>query len=312
MSSVSAVNTAKTAGADRSAATAPARRPRTFPFGLSLGGVRRRGRLAFWLAAGWLILLVLLAVFADLLPIKDYAAADFNTIRQPPGLRWPEFLGTDALGRSVLSRIIFGARVTLAVGFVSVAVGMIVGVTLGVLAGYFRGWGEAGINIVTDTLLAIPPLVLLLGITVVLTPSLTNLIVGLAVLGTPTFIRLARGNSLGLAKREFVAAATILGASRRRIIWREIVPNVMVPVSTFCAEIMGVFIVAEASLSFLKLGVPPPQPSWGGMIADGYPDLATDPYLVFVPTVFLFLTVFALKVVGDRLRARVDAREGVL
>jgi peptide/nickel transport system permease protein len=291
------------------AAGQPGRRRWVPRFSLATATPRKRGRVAFWLAAGWLGLLVVLAIFAGVLPLKGYAAADFTHVRQLPGLRWPEFLGTDALGRSELSRIIFGARVSLAVGVVSVLVGMIVGVTLGVLAGFFRGLVEAVINIFTDTLLAIPPLVLLLSLTVVLTPSLTNLIVGLAALGTPTFTRLARANTMSIAQREFVSAATVLGATRLRILRREIVPNVILPVSAFSAEIMGVFIVAEASLSFLKLGVPPPQPSWGGMIADGYPDLAIDPWLVFVPTAVLFVTVFALKIVGDRLRARIDARE---
>ena len=308
---MTAVDTASGPTADVPGTTPPLWR-RIVPFSASSGRPRRHGRAAFRLALGWLVLLITLALLANVLPLKGYDTPDFDNVRQPPGLRFPEALGTDQLGRSMLSRLIFGARVSLAVGFISVGIGMIVGVTLGVLAGYFRKVTDGVINIITDTLLAIPPLVLLLGITVVLTPSLPNLIVGLAVLGTPTFIRLTRANTMTLARREFVAASAILGATRRRILWREIVPNVMIPVSAFCAEIVGVFIVAEASLSFLGLGVPPPQPSWGGMIADGYPDLATAPYLVLEPVVFMFLTVFSLKIVGDRMRARVDAREGVL
>jgi peptide/nickel transport system permease protein len=268
--------------------------------------------VALWLAVTWLLVIVVAALLAGILPIKGYGAADFNHVRQTPGLRWPEPLGTDGLGRSELSRVIYGARVSLAVGFLSVAIGFIVGTFLGVIAGYFRGKIEVVINVLTDTLLAIPPLVLLLGITVVLTPSLRNLVVGLAVLGTPTFTRLARASTLTVARREFVAAAQILGAPRWRVLLREITPNVLLPVGAFCAEIIGVFIVAESSLSFLHLGVPPPQPTWGGMIADGYPDLATAPALTFVPTVALFLTVFSFKVVGDRLRSRLDIREGVL
>jgi peptide/nickel transport system permease protein len=281
-------------------------------FPLTSGRVKPRGRIAFWLAAGWLALIIVLAVFASLLPIKGYATPDFTHANQVPGLRWPEFLGTDNLGRSELSRLIYGARVSLAVGFISVAIALVVGTALGVLAGYFRRAVEAVINIVSDTLLAIPPLVLLLGITVVLRPSLRNLVVGLAVLGTPTFARLARANTMTLARREFVSASVILGARPVRVLWREIVPNVLLPVSAFGAELVGVFIVAEASLSFLNLGVPPPQPSWGGMIAAGYPNLATAPYLTFVPVVALFLTVFSFKVVGDRLRARFDVQEAKL
>lgn len=273
---------------------------------------KQRGRIAFWLALGWLMLIVLLAVFADLLPIKGYDAADFSHVREAPGLRWPEPLGTDALGRSQLSRLIHGARVSLAVGFLSVAIGLLVGTTLGVLAGYFRRAAEGFINVLTNTLLAIPPLVLLLVITVVMTPSLRSLVIGLAVLSIPTFVRLARANTMTLAHREFVSAAIILGAPSWRVLCREIVPNVLLPVSAFAVEIVGVLIMAESSLSFLKLGVPPPQPSWGGMIADGQVEMQTAPQLILVPIVALFLTVFAFKVVGDRLRAKVDVREALL
>ena len=261
---------------------------------------------------GWLVLIVVLAVFANVLPIKGYATPNFNNVNQPPGLRWPEFLGTDNLGRSELSRLIYGARVSLAVGFLSVGIAFVVGTTLGVLAGYFRRATEAVINVASDTLLAIPPLVLLLGITVVLKPSLRNLVIGLAVLGTPTFARLAKASTQTMARREFVSASVILGARPARVLWRDIVPNVLLPVSAFGAELIGVFIVAEASLSFLGLGVPPPQPSWGGMIAAGYPNLSTAPYLTFVPVVALFLTVFSFKIVGDRLRARFELQEAKL
>jgi peptide/nickel transport system permease protein len=276
------------------------------------GRGRRQWHVGFWLAVGWLVLIVLLAVFANLLPIKGYATPNFGNVNQPPGLRWPEFLGTDNLGRSELTRLIYGARVSLAVGFLSVGIAFVVGTTLGVLAGYFRRATEAVINVASDTLLAIPPLVLLLGITVVLKPSLRNLVIGLAVLGTPTFARLAKANTQAMARREFVSASVILGARPARVLWRDIVPNVLLPVSAFGAELIGVFIVAEASLSFLGLGVPPPQPSWGGMIAAGYPNLSTAPYLTFVPVVALFLTVFSFKVVGDRLRARFELQEAKL
>ena len=173
--------------------------------GPARAAARRQRHVGFWLAVGWLALIVLLAVFANLLPIKGYATPDFTAINQSPGLRWPEFLGTDSLGRSELSRLIYGARVSLAVGFLSVGIAFAVGTTLGVLAGYFRRVTEAIINVFSDTLLAIPPLVLLLGITVVLKPSLRNLVIGLAVLGTPTFARLAKANTMSLARRELLA-----------------------------------------------------------------------------------------------------------
>lgn len=260
-----------------------------------------------WLAVGWIGLVLLAALFADLLPLQSATTSDFSATAAPPSGR--HLLGTDSLGRDLLARIVYGGRVSLAVGIVAVLLGMAIGSTLGLLAGYLRGRVESLTTSFADAMLAFPAIVLLLGITAVLGQSLRNLILGLAIVTVPAFIRLTRANTLQVGQQEFVQAARTTGARPARIIAREIVPNVVPPTAAYAFIIMAVVIVAEGSLSFLGLGVPPPTPSWGGMIADGRNSLATSPHIVFVPSVVLFLTVFAFNLLGDRLRERLDIRE---
>jgi len=273
--------------------------------------VRRPRDILVKLAAGWLVLIVLLALFASVLPIPAY---DVRIDRPAlgPSLDLARLLGTDALGRSTLSRLIYGARVSLAVGFVSVLIGMVIGGTLGLLAGYLRGAFEKIANILTDSLLAYPPLVLLLALTSTMGSSLRSLVISLGLLAVPTFTRLARANTMAFAQREFVTASRALGGRRLRIVFREILPNVVFPVASYAFVMAAVLIVAEGSLSFLGLGIPPPSPSWGGMIAAAKDRLATQPQLVFIPAAAMFLTIFALNVVGDRARRRFDVRESAL
>lgn len=273
--------------------------------------VKRSGKILVRLAIGWLALVGLLAIFADLLPIPSY---DVRIDRPALGPSWDlaGLLGTDALGRSTLSRLIYGARVSLAVGVVSVLIGMVIGGVLGLLAGYLRGWFEKVVIIITDSLLAYPPLVLLLAITSTLGSSLRSLVISLGLLCVPSFARLARANTLAFAQREFVTASRALGGRALRIVFREILPNVVLPVASYAFVIAAVVIVAEGSLSFLGLGIPPPSPSWGGMISTAKDRLGTQPHLVFIPAVTMFLTIFALNVVGDRARTRFDVRESAL
>lgn len=272
---------------------------------------RHRGRLIFAIASGWLVLITTLAIIADWLPLESYAAP-IGPPRQAPGLRLDEPLGTDQLGRSVLSRIIFGARVSLAVGIAAVAVGAAIGGLIGLVAGYFRRMTDSIIGIALDCMLAFPPLVLLLAITAIMTQSFRTLVIGLGVVSIPAFARLSRASTMQFAQREFVIAARSMGASHRRVLFREILPNVVFPVGSYAFIILAAVIVGEGSLSFLGLGIPPPQPSWGGMIASGRDFLATDAYLVFVPAATLLFTVFSFNVVGDRARRRFDVKESML
>jgi peptide/nickel transport system permease protein len=274
--------------------------------------LRKRGRFAFGFATGWLALCVFVSVFADLLPIKHYAETPDSGIsqyRRKPGFRFDEPLGTDAVGRSELSRVIYGLRVSLLLSLGAVALAMVLGVAFGVTAGYLRGWVGRVFDLVTDTLLAYPPLMFLLALTAALRPGFRTLTIALMFLAFPTQAKVARANTLTYASREFVLAARAMGAKSRRIIVREIMPNVALPVMSISFLAMAALIVAEGSLSFLGVGIPKPTPALGGMVADGRPDLATSPHLVFVPGFVLLLTVFSLNTVGDRARARLGLRE---
>jgi len=180
------------------------------------------------------------------------------------------------------------------------------------VAGYFRRATDSLIRILIDTMLAFPPLVLLLAITAVMTQSFRSLVIGLGVVSIPSFARLSRASTLPFTQREFVVAARSMGARHARVLFREILPNVIFPVASYAFIVLAAVIVGEGSLSYLGLGIPPPQPSWGGMIASGRDLIATDAYLVFVPAATLLLTVFAFNVVGDRARRRFDVRESML
>src|SRR5690606_33350350 len=174
------------------------------------------------------------------------------------------------------------------------------------LGGYFQKRTDAGIRLLSDTMLAFPPLILLMALTAVFTPGLRTLMAGLSLIIVPSFIRLARANTLSWTAREFVLAARNMGAGHGRILGKEILPNVLPPLLAYLPVIMAALIVAEGSLSFLGLGIPPPTPSWGGMISDGKDSLAGAPHLVFVPAAVIFCTVFALNQAGDHLRGRFD------
>lgn len=264
---------------------------------------RRRGStVLLWVTAGWLAVLALVAVGVDLLPVAAYDQVVGRPLRGP-GLG-PEFLGTDAIGRSMLSRCLYGARASMTVGLVAAAIGVVAGGLLGLLAGYFRGWVEAVIDTLAEVVQAFPALLFLIALAAVLRPSLTSLVLSLAFLMAPSFARMTKGSVIAYANREFVTAAKALGAGHLRVLFREILPNTLASVIAFSVVVMALLIVIEGSLSFLGYGMPMPYPSWGGMAAAGKDQLATHPGLVFVPLFFLFMTVYSLNVVGDQLRRR--------
>ena len=274
-------------------------RPRVAP-------VRKPRKVLTWLAVTWLAVIVAAAVLADLLPLVSYAVP-VGTPRQPPQAGSLDLLlGTDGLGRSILARCIHGARVSLLVGAVAGLVGCAVGVLVGHVAGYAGRGTDAVLMFLTDALLAFPPLILLLALSSAFTPSLTTVVTGLAILVIPTFARLARAHTLVWSSREFVRAARNMGSSDVRIMGREVLPNVVPAMLAYLPIVVAALIVAEGSLSFLGLGIPPPTPSWGGMISDGKDTIAEAPHVVFVPAAVLFLTVFSLNQAGDALRARFD------
>ena len=250
------------------------------------------------------------AIAADWLP--HASPSDIDLLARRAGPSADHWLGTDALGRDILSRLVFGARISLTVGLIAPLLGLLIGAGLGMLAGYFRGRIETLVIAGVDTLLAFPPLVLALAITTYLGQSVLNITITLGILSIPSLTRVARAATLSFAGREFVTAARALGASHGRILVRELLPNIALPLIAFFLLAVAVIIVVEGALSFLGLGVPPPAPSWGGMIAEGRDSLDTAPSIAFLPAGAMFLTVLAFNLVGDRLRASTDPRQAAL
>ncbi|MFZ2173625.1 MAG: ABC transporter permease [Rhodococcus sp. (in: high G+C Gram-positive bacteria)] len=268
--------------------------------------VRKTRPILVYLSVAWLVTLILAALLADVLPLAPYATP-VAIPRTPPEFGSLDLLlGTDSLGRSMLSRIIYGARVSLVTGTVAGLAGFAIGSFIGMLGGYFRKRTDSVVTLVTDAMLAFPPLILLLALASVLTPSVRTILIGLTLLVIPSFVRLSRASTMSWSSREFVRAARNMGAGHRRILSREILPNLVAPLASYLPIVMAAMIVAEGSLSFLGLGIPPPTPSWGGMISDGKDHIADSPHLVFVPSMAIFFTVFALNQVGDYLRTKYD------
>ncbi|HEX4817081.1 MAG TPA: dipeptide/oligopeptide/nickel ABC transporter permease/ATP-binding protein, partial [Nonomuraea sp.] len=270
----------------------------------------RRYGLGFWVAVAWIGLVLLAALLADLLPLARYDETLAGPPQSGPSAAHP--FGTDGLGRDVLSRVIHGARVSLGVGIGAVLLGLGVGAPLGVLAGYRRKAADAVIMAVNDVAQAFPALVFALAVVAFAGANLRNVIIVLGVLGVPSWVRLIRGATLTYAEREFVLAARVLGAPDRRILWREVVPNVAVPAMSYAFIGMAVAIVAEGSLAFLGLSVQAPTPTWGGLINEGRTLMETAPHVVLAPSVVMFLTVLSFNLVGDRLRSLADVRESGL
>ena len=274
--------------------------------------VRRQRRVGglFLASVIWIAVVALGALFADLLPIPSPTYIDMLGKRALPSAE--HWLGNDQLGRDVFSRLIHGGRISLTVGLLAPVIGVTVGGALGMLAGYFRGRFETFVSGGVDVLLAFPPLVFALAVTTYLGQSVLNITLVIGILGIPAFTRVARAVTLSLSEREFVTAARALGATHTRILLRELLPNVALPLVAFFLLGVAVTIVVEGALSFLGLGVPPPAPSWGSMIGEGRESLDIAPWLAFMPATVMFLTVLSFNIVGDTLRALTDPRPGAL
>ncbi len=259
--------------------------------------------MTFWLAVAWLAVLGVAGAFSAFIPTADPNAIDIPAkLADPLSAGHP--LGTDGLGRDILARLVDGARVSLTVSLTAVAVGMVVGGLLGTIAGYVRGAFDvlfvAGINV----MLAFPAIVLLLALVSVLEQNLVNISLVIGVLSIPVYARVARANALAVAEREYVVAAEAIGATRVRILLREILPVVVMPLLAFALTALGVVIVAEGTLAFLGLSVEPPAATWGSMIAEGRRHDETHLHVVLVPSLVMFLTVLSFNFVGEALRAR--------
>ena len=258
------------------------------------------------LAIGWVALVTLAAIFADLLPLDDPTRADFNSIGTPPDSN--HWLGTDEIGRDILSRMIWGAQVSLMAGVISVAIAVVTGVPIGLIAGYFGGWTDTIISRFTDALLAMPFLIMAIALAAFLGPSLTNAMIAIGLSAMPIFIRLTRGQVLSVKTEDYVEGAHSIGLPHRWIIIRYILPNVLPPLIVQATLTIATAIIAEASLSFLGLGQQPPSPSWGSMLNTAQRFLSQAPWMAVFPGLSIFLVVLAFNLLGDGLRDALDPR----
>jgi peptide/nickel transport system permease protein len=258
-------------------------------------------------SAGVLLVLVLMAAFAPVIAPYDPLLQRGVDRLQAPSLT--HFMGTDQAGRDIFSRVIYGARTSLYVGFVAITIGTVVGTTVGILSGYLGGRFDLWLQRLVDVLMGFPFIVLALVLVVALGPSTSNVALALSVAVAPRVIRLARSSALAIKQEMYVMAAISIGSSVWRIVFRHVLPNALGPVFVVATGSLGGVIVAEAGLSFLGLGVPPPAPSWGGMLntgARGYMEVA--PWMVVFPGVALSLVVFTFSLLGDALRDVFDPR----
>jgi peptide/nickel transport system permease protein len=264
------------------------------------------GRKVVIFGAVVILILILVALAADLItPYDPYQQNLREALKQPSDAH---LLGTDALGRDTLSRIIYGSRTSLAVGINSVGLAALIGMALGLLAGYLGGWIGTLIMRCVDALMAIPPLMLALSIGAALGGGLTNVIISLGISLIPTYVRLMRGQVLAVKQSDYVKASEVSGASDLRTMWVHVFPNCLSPLIVLITLNLGVAIIAEAGLSFVGLGITPPGAAWGSMVNDGYRYLLSNPILSFAPGFCVMLVVLAFNLVGDGLRDALDPR----
>lgn len=293
-------------GTEKDAQVRPSRPARLIRSSRRLASARfARNRLAV-VGLGCLLALLTAAAFAGSLTAHDPTEIDLARVLEPPGNE--HLLGTDHLGRDVLTRVLYGGRASLMIGFAAGLLAGIAGVTLGLVSGYFGRRVELPIMVAADLLLAFPTLLFALLLVAVLGPSLLTLIVALGIIDTPVFVRLVRSNVLSLKHSEFVLASKSIGAHDARLLGRHILPNTLGVVMVQVTFTVAGAITSAATLGFLGLGVPAPTPEWGGMLADAREYLTIAPHLMFVPGVVLAVVVLSLHLVGDALRDYLDPR----
>ncbi len=251
-------------------------------------------------------LLTICAVFAPLLAPADPLYQDYTAVLQEPGGDHP--LGTDNLGRDILARLLYGTRISLLVGVVAVGLATVIGVTMGLVAGYVGGWVDDLLMRISDALFAFPALLLILAIASALGPSILNTMAAIGIVFSPSYARMIRGEVLTLRERDFVTAARALGAGNARIMFRHILPNGLSPIIVLASLSISGAILTEATLSFLGVGTPPPNPSWGSMLQNGYQFLQIEPWLSISPGLAIFVSVLAFNLLGDGLRSVLDPR----
>jgi peptide/nickel transport system permease protein len=266
--------------------------------------------ILFWVCLVWIVLLLLLAILASVIGLQDPNYQNFSTINAGPSLQ--HWFGTDDLGRDILSRVIYGARVSFIVGFGAMIIGMLIGGSLGMVSAYRRGAVDSLVSAASYVMLAFPALVAVIAIVAFWGHSVwkITLIVGIA--SIPLVFRVIRASTLSYATRDFVTAAKAQGATDWRILTRELLPNVMPAIISFFLIGVASVIILEGALAFLGLSVQPPTASWGNMISESRTYLDANPWLVIFPSVAMVLFLVALNVIGDVLRTTMDPKEGKL
>ncbi len=259
------------------------------------------------IAAVFVLLLVASALFAPwLVPFDAEDYFDYDALNAPPTLT--HWFGVDALGRDIFSRVLMGARISLAAGLVSVAIGAVIGTFMGLMAGYYQGWWDRITMRISDVLLAFPGMLLAIGVVAILGSSMINVIVAVAVFSVPAFARLVRGNTLSLKHMTYVEAVRSLGASDTTIIFRHILPGTISSIVVYGTMRIGTSIITAASLSFLGMGARPPTPEWGAMLNEARSDMVVAPHVAIFPALAIFLTVLAFNLLGDGLRDALDPK----
>ncbi len=256
-----------------------------------------------------LLLYILAAIFAPIISPYSPLLYHPSIATQPPSLA--HLLGTDDLGRDQLSRVIYGTRISLSVGIVTILIGGVCGTLLGLIAAYFKGWVDQVITMVVDAILSFPSIVLALAIVAALGPSVLNLALALAFVRIPIYSRIARGQTLQISNQEYVVAAISNGTRTWKILWRHILPNIFSPLLVQATISISFAILDESVLSFLGLGIQPPTPEWGAMINDAQVYLTSDPWMLLGPALAIILVVLSLNLLGDAVRDRLDPRDSV-
>jgi glutathione transport system permease protein len=259
------------------------------------------------IAGSFVVLLIVVAIAAPwIVPYDAETFFDYDKLNARPS--WQHWFGVDALGRDIFSRILMGARISLAAGFASVAVGAIIGTVLGLVAGYYEGWWDRIIMRISDVLFAFPGILLAIGIVAILGGGMINVIVAVAIFSIPTFARLVRGNTLAQKHLPYVESARSIGASDATIIGRHIFPATISAVIVYFSLRVGTSIITAASLSFLGMGAQPPTPEWGAMLDAARSEMLTAPHAAIFPALAIFFTVLAFNLLGDGLRDALDPK----
>lgn len=260
-----------------------------------------------WWCGIVLLIFVLAAIFAPL--ISPYSPILYHPSVATQGPSPAHLLGTDSLGRDQLSRIIYGTRISLSVGFITILLGGICGTILGVIGAYSKGWIDQLITIIIDALLSFPSLILALALVAALGPSIINLAVALAVVRVPIYARIARGQTLQVSAQDYVTAALVSGTPTWKILLRHILPNIFSPILVQATISISFAILDESVLSYLGLGTQPPTPEWGSMISDAQQYLASDPWMMLGPALAIILVLLSLNILGDAVRDALDPRD---